>query len=95
MRSNLLEPCVRFSGTISGVFTEQAVDWTTVPRLVHPMGGCLPEKRLVKKCQQLESMAAEVVKIVTGKSFFSDARPLFCLLYIPSIIWSLVLLLFR
>ena len=48
----------------------QAVDWSTVPRLVHPMGGCLPEKRLVKKCQQLESMAAEVVKIAAGKSFF-------------------------
>ena len=52
----------------------QAVDWTTVPRLVHPMGGCLPEKRLVKKCQQLESMAAEVVKIAAGKSCFFILR---------------------
>ena len=45
----------------------QAVDWAGVPRLVHPMGGCLPEKRLLKKCQQLESMAREVVKIAEGK----------------------------
>ena len=52
----------------------QAVDWSTVPRLVHPMGGCLPEKRLVKKCQQLESMAAEVVKIAAGKSCFCHPK---------------------
>ena len=50
-----------------------AVDWATVPRLVHPMGGNLPEKRLVKKCQQLESMAAEVVKIAAGNKGFLSA----------------------
>ena len=55
---------------------EQAVDWASVPRLVHPMGGCLPEKRLLKKCQQLESMAAEVVKIATGKLFHLWLREL-------------------
>jgi hypothetical protein len=43
-----------------------SVDWQTVPRLVHPMGGHLPEKRMLKKCQQLESMAREVVRIVKG-----------------------------
>ena len=49
------------------------MDWATVPRLVHPMGGNLPEKRLVKKCQQLESMAAEVVKIAAGNKGFLSA----------------------
>ena len=43
------------------------VDWSSVPKLLHPMhGGRLPEKRAGKKCAQLESMAAEVVRIVRG-----------------------------
>ena len=50
------------------------MDWAAVPRLVHPMGGCLPEKRLLKKCQQLESMAREVVKIAEGEQKTSGLK---------------------
>jgi hypothetical protein len=52
-----------------------SVDWQTVPRLVHPMGGHLPEKRMLKKCQQLESMAREVVRIVKGHPLGSAWSP--------------------
>ena len=44
------------------------MDWSSFPELVHPLGGHLPEKRLLKKCQQLENLAKPVVDIVKGKS---------------------------
>ena len=58
------------------------MNWTAVPRLVHPMGGCLPEKRLLKKCQQLESMAAEVVKIAAGEVGLGSRRWSACFLFL-------------
>ena len=39
------------------------VDWNALPELVHPLGGELPLKRLEKKCQQLENLAAAVLSI--------------------------------
>ena len=44
------------------------VEWGDLPVLVHPQGGCLPAKRLARKCQQLESLATEVLSIVRGES---------------------------
>ena len=43
------------------------LDWSSLPELVHPLGGHLPEKRLLKKCQQLENLAQPVVEIVKGR----------------------------
>ncbi|XP_059082180.1 glutathione S-transferase C-terminal domain-containing protein homolog [Tigriopus californicus] len=40
------------------------IDWSSLPHLVHPMGGMLPEKRLLKKCQQLENLASAVLDVV-------------------------------
>ena len=39
------------------------MDWNALPELVHPLGGELPLKRLEKKCQQLENLAAAVLSI--------------------------------
>ena len=39
------------------------IDWNALPQLVHPLGGELPIKRLEKKCQQLENLAAAVMSI--------------------------------
>jgi len=39
------------------------IDWNALPQLVHPLGGELPMKRLEKKCQQLENLAAAVMSI--------------------------------
>ncbi len=39
------------------------LDWTAIPPSVHPLGGELPPKRLIKKCQQLESLARAVMSI--------------------------------
>lgn len=38
-------------------------DWSTLPTDVHPNNGNLPKDRMLRKRQQLESMAAEVIKI--------------------------------
>ncbi len=46
---------------------ETFLDWSAVPPLVHPTGGELPAKRLVKKCQQLECLAAAVVRRVAAR----------------------------
>ena len=51
------------------------IDWNALPQLVHPVGGELPIKRLEKKCQQLENLAAAVMSIyqkgdVIGKIVF-------------------------
>lgn len=43
------------------------IDWSSLPHLVHPMGGMLPEKRLLKKCQQLENLASAVLDVVASK----------------------------
>lgn len=43
------------------------IDWSSLPHLVHPMGGMLPEKRLLKKCQQLENLASAVLDVVANE----------------------------
>lgn len=39
------------------------IDWSSLPPDVHPMGGELPPDRAVKKCQQLENMAAAILDL--------------------------------
>lgn len=39
------------------------IDWDSLPELVHPLGGELPQDRLEKKCQQLENLASAVLSI--------------------------------
>lgn len=51
-------------GLINEEDNNSCLDWKNVPELVHPMGGNLPEKRLLKKCQQLEGMANAVMDLV-------------------------------
>ena len=42
---------------LQGAFS---IDWTSLPELVHPLGGELPKERLEKKCQQLENLASAI-----------------------------------
>jgi hypothetical protein len=42
-------------------------NWNDVPVLAHPEGGRLPKSRRERKCQQLSSMAIEVMKVVEEK----------------------------
>ena len=53
-----------------------SIEWNSLPRLVHPLGGDLPPERLQKKCQQLENLASAVMSIyqkgdVIGKLYNS------------------------
>jgi len=43
------------------------LDWSSLPFLARPSAGGLPEIRLRRKCQQLESTAAEVVSIIRSE----------------------------
>jgi hypothetical protein len=40
-----------------------SIDWSTLPRDVHPMGGELPPDRVAKKCHQLENMTSAVLRL--------------------------------
>eukprot|EP00095_Tigriopus_kingsejongensis_P011110 snap_masked-scaffold268_size230776-processed-gene-1.1 protein:Tk11110 transcript:snap_masked-scaffold268_size230776-processed-gene-1.1-mRNA-1 annotation:"glutathione s-transferase c-terminal domain-containing protein" len=56
------------------VETEMGIDWSRLPHLVHPLSGMLPEKRLLKKCQQLENLANAVLDIVANIGPTKDER---------------------
>jgi len=54
-------------------------DWSDVPFLARPAAGGLPERRLRRKREQLDSLAAEVVSVTRGQChfFFFPRFPLF------------------
>lgn len=40
-----------------------ALPWTTYPPAVHPQDGALPPSRLERKCQQIENIVGEVIRL--------------------------------
>ena len=48
------------------------INWTSLPELVHPLGGELPPERLEKKCQQLENLASAVNTIYSPGDVIVD-----------------------
>lgn len=52
--------------------SDSVVNWSSLPRDVHPMGGELPPDRVEKKCHQLENMTSAVLKLAKDGDIVVD-----------------------
>jgi len=56
------------SSSLPSDLSGDSLDWSSLPPLVHPKAGDLPQDRLQRKCSQLESLARPIRELATRKS---------------------------
>jgi tRNA/tmRNA/rRNA uracil-C5-methylase (TrmA/RlmC/RlmD family) len=74
-QSKLVSSCSTTEDSVIADKTKDKIDWCMLPLLVRPYeGGQLPIKRAEKKCQQLESLALAVVKLIKERPLSKNLR---------------------